>query len=183
MFLHLDQSPTMVNSTDQRRCGNAQSCLFKASYVSEQKISREEPGEETACRDRIVSRHRCGEGYKDISTALKFPKSTVAYILLKWKKCIKTRALSRKTCLSLPSWAEGGPRRTWWSPWLSSIDPVWTWGKFLLEQQLPFTSLGFMTQSCQTEVFIFLSTKGLSDCEKQYSLSSNTGIELSGLNF
>ena len=36
-------------------------------------------------RDRIVSRHRSGEGYQNISAALKVLKNTVA-IILKWKK-------------------------------------------------------------------------------------------------
>jgi hypothetical protein len=37
-------------------------------------------------RDRIVLRHRSGEGYQNISTALKIPKNTLAPIILKWKK-------------------------------------------------------------------------------------------------
>ena len=36
-------------------------------------------------RDRIVSRHRPGEGYQKISAALKVPKNTVVSIILKWK--------------------------------------------------------------------------------------------------
>ena len=36
--------------------------------------------------DRIVSRHGFGEGYQNISAALKVSKSTVASIILKWKK-------------------------------------------------------------------------------------------------
>ena len=36
-------------------------------------------------RDRSVSRHNPGEGYKTISAALKVPKNTVAFIILKWK--------------------------------------------------------------------------------------------------
>ncbi len=36
-------------------------------------------------RDRIVARHRSGQGYKNISAALKVPKSTVASIILEWK--------------------------------------------------------------------------------------------------
>ena len=37
-------------------------------------------------RDRIVSRHRSEEGYQKMAAALKLPKSTVASIILKWKK-------------------------------------------------------------------------------------------------
>ena len=46
-------------------------------------------------RDRIVSRHRSGEGYQNISDALKVPKNTEASIILKWKKFGSTKALSR----------------------------------------------------------------------------------------
>ena len=37
-------------------------------------------------RDRIVRRHRSGEGYKTISRVFKFPKSTVSSIMRKWKE-------------------------------------------------------------------------------------------------
>ena len=46
-------------------------------------------------RDRIVARHRSGQGYKRISAALKVPKSTVASIILKWKKLGTTTTLPR----------------------------------------------------------------------------------------
>ena len=46
-------------------------------------------------RNRIVSRHRSGEGYKKNSAALKVPKSTVAPIILKWKKFGATRTPPR----------------------------------------------------------------------------------------
>ncbi len=46
-------------------------------------------------RDRIVARHRSGQGYKKISAALKVPKSTVASIILKWKMFGTTRTLPR----------------------------------------------------------------------------------------
>ncbi|MCJ8735102.1 hypothetical protein PDJAM_G00242950 [Pangasius djambal] len=46
-------------------------------------------------RDRIVSRHRSGEGYRKISAALKVPMSTVASIICKWKKFGTTRTLPR----------------------------------------------------------------------------------------
>ena len=46
-------------------------------------------------RDRIVARHRSGQGYKRISAELKVPKSTVASIILKWKKFGTTRTLPR----------------------------------------------------------------------------------------
>ncbi len=37
-------------------------------------------------RDRIVARHRSGQGYKKISAALKVPKSTVASIILNGRR-------------------------------------------------------------------------------------------------
>ena len=46
-------------------------------------------------RDRIVSRHRSGEGYKKMSAAFKVPKNTVASIILKWKKFGTTKILPR----------------------------------------------------------------------------------------
>ncbi|XP_040177703.1 uncharacterized protein LOC120909947 [Rana temporaria] len=49
----------------------------------------------TELRDRIIARHRSGEGYKKISSALKIPKSTVASIILKWKKFGTTKTLPR----------------------------------------------------------------------------------------
>ena len=50
-------------------------------------------------RDRIVSRHRSGEGYQNMSAALKVPKNTVASIL-KWKKFGTTKTLPRAGCLA-----------------------------------------------------------------------------------
>ena len=46
-------------------------------------------------RDRIVSRHRSGEGYQNFSAVLKYPKNTVASIILKWKKFGTTRTIPR----------------------------------------------------------------------------------------
>ncbi|KAG2458125.1 TCB1 transposase, partial [Polypterus senegalus] len=44
-------------------------------------------------QDRMVSRHKSGEGYRKISAALKVPMSTVASIIRKWKKFETTRTL------------------------------------------------------------------------------------------
>ncbi|KAG2462973.1 TC1A transposase, partial [Polypterus senegalus] len=46
-------------------------------------------------RDRIVSRHKSGDGYRKKSAALKVPMSTVASIIHKWKKFETTRTLPR----------------------------------------------------------------------------------------
>ncbi len=56
------------------------------------KRSKELPEE---LRDRIVARHRSGQGYTKNSAALKVPKSTVASIILKWKTFGTTRTLPR----------------------------------------------------------------------------------------
>ena len=48
-----------------------------------------------ALRDRIVSRHRSGEGYQNIYPALKVPKNTVATIILKWNNFGTTKTLPR----------------------------------------------------------------------------------------
>ena len=56
-------------------------------------------------RDRIVSRHRSGEGYQKMSAALKVPKNTVASIILKWEKFGTTKTLPRAGCLAkLSNW-------------------------------------------------------------------------------
>ncbi len=46
-------------------------------------------------KDRIVARHRSGQGYTKNSAAHKVPKSTVASIILKWKTFGTTRTLPR----------------------------------------------------------------------------------------
>ena len=46
-------------------------------------------------RDRIVSKHRSWEGYQNISAPLKFPKTTVASIVLNWKNYGTTKTLPR----------------------------------------------------------------------------------------
>jgi hypothetical protein len=53
--------------------------------MSEQKPSHEVEG--------IVHWHRSGEGYQNISAALKVPKNTVAAIILKWKKFGTTKTV------------------------------------------------------------------------------------------
>ena len=46
-------------------------------------------------QDRIVSRHRSGEGYQKMSAALKVPKNTVASFILKSMKFGTTKTLPR----------------------------------------------------------------------------------------
>ena len=45
--------------------------------------------------DRVVSRHRSGEGDQKMSALLKAPKITVASIILKWNKFGTTKTLPR----------------------------------------------------------------------------------------
>ena len=64
-------------------------------------------------RNKIVSRHRSGEGYQKMSAALKVPKNTVASIILKWKKFGTPKTLpgagSQTEQLVEKSWVEGSP--------------------------------------------------------------------------
>ena len=70
----------MVNSIDWTLIGKAHTvdsaCQSKNQAMRLKKLSVE-------LRDRTMSRHRSGEGYQNISVALKVPKNTVASILLK----------------------------------------------------------------------------------------------------
>jgi transposase len=49
-------------------------------------------------RERSVTRHRSGEGYQNISAAMKVPKNTVTSIILKWKKFGTTKTLPKAGC-------------------------------------------------------------------------------------
>ena len=58
--------------------------------------------------DRIVSRHRSGEGYQNISAAMNVPKNTVASIILQWKRFGTTKTLPRAGLPSKLSTREKG---------------------------------------------------------------------------
>ncbi|KAI3375400.1 hypothetical protein L3Q82_021886, partial [Scortum barcoo] len=77
--------------------------------MSEHKPSMKSKELSVDLRDRIVSRHKSGEGYRKISAALKVPMSTVASIIHKWKKFRTTRTLPRAGRLSKLSdrWEKG----------------------------------------------------------------------------
>ena len=47
-----------------------------------------------------MSRHRSGEGCQKISAALKVPKNTVAFNILKWKKFVTINTLPRAVHLA-----------------------------------------------------------------------------------
>ncbi len=98
MVLHLHLSPAVFDYTDWTWLGKPHTCLYKTLqltvHAEQMRImrSKELPEE---LRDRIVARHRSGQGYKKNSAALKVPKSTVASIILKWKTFGMTRTLPR----------------------------------------------------------------------------------------
>ena len=46
-------------------------------------------------RYMIVFRHRSGEGYQNISAALKVPKNPLVSLILKWKKFVTINTLPR----------------------------------------------------------------------------------------
>jgi hypothetical protein len=60
-------------------------------------------------RVRIVLRHSSGEGYQNISAALKVLKNKVASIILKWKKFGITKTLPRAGRLAKLSYGGEGP--------------------------------------------------------------------------
>ncbi|KAG2459283.1 TC1A transposase, partial [Polypterus senegalus] len=63
--------------------------------MSEHKPSRKTKELSVDLRDRIVSRHKSGDGYRKISAALKVPMSTVTSVIHKWKKFETTRTHPR----------------------------------------------------------------------------------------
>ncbi len=104
-------------------------------------------------RDRIVARHRSGQGYKKMSAALKVPKSTVASIILRWKTFGTTRTLPRAGRPAKLSYRGRRAlvrevRRTQRSLWLSSRDTFGRWEKVVESQPSlqPSTSRGFMAE-------------------------------------
>ena len=84
-------------------------------------------------RDKIVSRHRFGDGYQKMSAALKVPKNTVASLILKWKRfgTIKTLPrtghpdkLSNRDRRALVREATKNPMVTLAELWSSSVEMV-----------------------------------------------------------
>ena len=97
LFLHLDWSPPVVNSIDWTWFGKAHTCLYKVPQLTtcQRKKAMRSKELSVELRDRIVLRDRSGEGYQNISAALKVPKNTVTFIILKWKKFGTTKTLPR----------------------------------------------------------------------------------------
>ena len=97
MLLQLGRPP-VVNSIDWTWFGKAHTCLYKVPQLTKQQPSHEVDGIARRARDRIVSKHRSGEGYENISAALKVPKNTVVSIILKWNKFGTTKTLPKAGC-------------------------------------------------------------------------------------
>ncbi len=104
-------------------------------------------------RDRIVAKHRSGQGYKKNSAALKVPKSTVASIILKWKTFGTTRTLPRAGRPAKLSYRGRRAlvrevKKNQRSLWLSSRDAFGRWEKVVESQPSlqPSTSRGFMAE-------------------------------------
>ena len=96
MLPQLNWSPPVVNSIDWTWFGKAHTCLYKRSHSCQIKNQAMRPKKMSVeLRDRIVSRHRFGEGYQKNYAALKVPKNTVASITLKWKKFRTTKTFPR----------------------------------------------------------------------------------------
>ena len=99
MFLQLDWSPPVVKSIDWTWFGKAHTCLYKGPIVDSACQSKNQAMRSMdlslELRDRIVSRHRSGEGYQKMSAALKVPKNTVSSIILIWIKFGSAKTLPR----------------------------------------------------------------------------------------
>ncbi len=105
MVLHLLLSPAVFDYTDWTWLGKPHTCLYKTLQLTVHvRANENHEVKGTAWRaqrlrtqrtQRIVARHRSGQGYKKNSAALKVPKSTVASIILKWKTFGTTRTLPR----------------------------------------------------------------------------------------
>ena len=83
-------TPTLDRGTLPRRPASRSRLftLHKTRAMGSKELSVE-------LRDRIMLRHRSGEGYQKMSATLKVPKNKVAFIILKWKKFGSTKTLSR----------------------------------------------------------------------------------------
>ena len=96
MFLQLDWSQHVVNSVDWTWFGKAHTCPYTVGRACRSTNQANKSKELSVdLWDRIVSRHRSGEGYRKMYAALKVPMSTVASIICKWKKFGTTRTLLR----------------------------------------------------------------------------------------
>ena len=99
MFLQLHCCPPVVNSIDWTWFRKTPTCRYKVPQLTVHVRPNTKPMRSkelsVELRDRIVWRNRSGEGYQNISAALKVNKNTVAFIILKWKLFGTTKTLPR----------------------------------------------------------------------------------------
>ena len=132
MFLELYWSRHVVNSIDWTWFVKAHTCLYKGPIVDSACQSRNQ-AMSIELLDRIVPRHRYGEGYQKMSAALKDPKNIVASIILKWKKFGNTNTLPRACHLAkLSNWGRALVREVTKNPMVMltewpSRGPLWSW--------------------------------------------------------
>lgn len=98
MFLHLKESTCCKWIWLNMICKGTKFCIEGLTadnaycIIAKAMRSKKLPAE---LRDRFILRHRSGEGYEKNSSTLKFLKTTVSSIILKWKKFSKTRTLPK----------------------------------------------------------------------------------------
>ena len=139
--------------------------------------------------DRIVRRHRFGEGYKTISRVLKVPKSTVSSIIRKWKEYGTTQTLPRAGRLTkLNNRAREGPwsgrwPRTQWPLWQNYRVPWLRWENLLEKKFCSTSQMSALWSSGQTEAtpekMVHDSTPGV--CKKARERLRALGKRLCGL--
>ncbi|XP_018550156.1 centrin-3 [Lates calcarifer] len=88
-----DQKHKVKESSEMLDADNGKETDGRELKVSNRSIKSKEHSADL--RDKIVARHKSGQGYKTISKALNIPRSTVASIIVKWKKFGTTRTLPR----------------------------------------------------------------------------------------
>ena len=121
-------------------------------------------------RDRIVSGHRSGKWYQNISAALKVPKNTVASIIIKWKTFGTTKTLPRA---GRPAKLSNRGRR-------ALVREV-TKNPMVTLTELQSSSVEMGEPSRRTTIFAALHQSGLYGRNK-ILWSDETKIELFGLN-
>ena len=89
--------PPVVNSVDWTWFGKVHTCLYEVPQLTVHVRAKTKPWGRRNCLfwDRIMSSHRSGEGYQNISAALKELKNTVASIILKLNKFGTIKTLPR----------------------------------------------------------------------------------------
>ncbi len=158
MVLHLHLSPAVFDYIDWTWLGKPHTCLYKTLQLTVHVRANENHAVKgTAWR---AQRQNCGKAQiwprlQKNSAALKVPKSTVASIILKWRRLSLPRAgCPAKTELSgEKSLGERGKERTQRSLWLSSRDAFGRWEKVVEKSTITASPppVGALWQSGPTE--------------------------------